>query len=196
MCHSFLRYLHLFDDHCFSCLPLNTRRCVYFSVFFPPLRCFYLCFKVFLLPKRSGLYLYILCTQTDNSEMIDVFFYSFIVKVSLKVTDTYYNLMANYGEGLSCYLQVPFPINCRVLCNLSVLIVSLLFFFFWTDILCLHFYRNGPDLIWKALVMADVTYAVEMPSFDHSSTSEAKKRHICLDGRECWLLNLCRRVEF
>ena len=53
-----------------------------------------------------------------------------------------------------------------------------------TDIFGLN-NRYGLDLIWTALVMAEGTDTGEMPSFDPSPSSEAKKRPTSSDGSEC-----------
>lgn len=45
--------------------------------------------------------------------------------------------------------------------------------------------RYGLDLTWTVLVMAEGTDTGEMPSFEPSPSSEAKKRHISSDGSEC-----------
>lgn len=45
--------------------------------------------------------------------------------------------------------------------------------------------RYGLDLIWTVLVMAEGTCTGEMPSFDPSPSSEAKKRATSSDGSEC-----------
>lgn len=44
--------------------------------------------------------------------------------------------------------------------------------------------RYGLDLIWTVLVMAEGTDTGEMPSFDPSPSSEAKKRPTSSDGSE------------